>query len=124
MDAEELQPVDPVTGIQVVLRSVDNEMLVTQSDGGFAYTDQLGQAIVFDLVADDVLRSIYEIQKNLGHIWVAWPLRVEDALERCDGCGNCFAVDKVMMRDWQFVCAKCQGIPPPEPLLGGTAKVG
>lgn len=107
MIPEDLQPVEPITGIQVVLRSLDNRMYVMQAAGGFAYTDQLGQALVFDLVEDRVFQSIYDVRKELGHTWVAWPLKVETAFERCDGCNNFFEVAEVIMQEHSFLCGNC-----------------
>ena len=60
-----------------------------------------------------------KIHKAFGQIWVAWPLKVEDALERCDGCNNFFGVASVMMREKQFLCGKCHEVAQPESPLGG-----
>ena len=107
LNPENLQPVDPLFGIKVVLRSLDNQMYVTQAGGAFSYTAQKDQALVFDLVEDNVFQSIHQVRKELGHIWVALPLEADSAFERCDGCNKLFEVAEVMMRHHRFYCGEC-----------------
>ena len=107
MDSETPAPIDPVLGIKVALKSLDNGLFVTIKDGQFAYTEQQDQAMVFDLMGDAVSESIFAIRRDLGHNWMAWPLKAEDAFERCDRCGKLSEVDDIVMLRREFLCPQC-----------------
>lgn len=104
-----LKPVDPVVGVRVVVQSYFRGDFILLKDGEAGLTPHLDQAFVFDYVGDDVPAQIHTLNAETGDHWLALPLNPADALERCDGCMELFAVTSI---HWDgktnFACRICR----------------
>jgi hypothetical protein len=104
-----LKAVDPVVGIRVLVQSYFRGDFIALNEGVISLVESQDDAFIFDHVADDIPGQIHRLNKETGDYWIAIPIDPEDALERCDGCHELFAVTSI---HWDgkklFNCRICQ----------------
>ena len=104
-----LKAVDPVIGIRVIVQSYFRGDYIALNEGVISLVESQDTAFVFDHVADDIPGQIHRLNKETGDYWIAIPLDPEDALQRCDGCHELFAVTSILWDGGKsFACRICQ----------------
>jgi hypothetical protein len=104
-----LKAVDPVVGVRVMVQSYFRSDYIALDEGAISLVESPDMAFVFDYVADDIPGQIHRLNRETGDYWIAIPLDPEDALERCDGCRELFAVTSIFWNGkTYFACRICQ----------------
>ncbi len=104
-----LKAVDPVVGVRVMVQSYFRGNYIVLKDGEVSLTDSSDDAFIFDYVADDIPGQIHTLNSETGDYWIALPLDPADALERCDGCRELFAVPSIFWDgEKNFGCRICR----------------
>lgn len=104
-----LKAVDPVLGVRVVLQSYYRGNYIAMNQGEVSLVDLMDDAFVFDYVADDIPGQVHVLNAETGDYWIALPLDPSDALERCDGCHELFAVPSIFWDGLKhFTCRICR----------------
>ena len=103
-----LKAVDPVVGIRVIVQSYFRGDFIALKEGEVSLVESQDEAFIFDHVADDIPGQIHRLNRETGDYWIAVPLDPEDALERCDGCRELFAVTSIVWDGKKdFSCRIC-----------------
>jgi len=97
--------------IHVVIRNFSGQYL-TGSQGAWIFSSQLGQAKVFDYVADRVPEQLQLLRKNHG-LWLeAVLLDPGERYETCDRCGQRMFSFKAYFDGREYLCPDCRETEP------------
>ena len=96
--------------LQVFIRNRTGEYL---SGGGehWSFTADRAQAHVFDYHADEVAVQLENAQRDLGIIWLAWPVEENLLCEVCDQCGCKLYPTATIFDGSHFLCPTCRFLP-------------
>jgi hypothetical protein len=94
------------------------KVLIVNDDGqylagtafGWEFTEDRGQARVFDYEQDQVAERIELVRKAEGRVWIAVRVDPREVYEFCDRCGRRLRAFKMFFDGQQFLCAECKEI--------------
>jgi hypothetical protein len=92
--------------IPVFIRNPDGEYLAEQG-GEWRFTSDRSRAHVFGYHADEVAQQLEQAQRDLGVIWIAYPVAPSLILEICAGCGRKLLPTDAIFTGTHSLCPGC-----------------
>ena len=93
-------------GIKVYIRNLTGKYLAGAGDV-WSFTPERALAHIFDYHADEVAIHLAQAHKNLGVIWIAYPVDPDLADETCDACGERMSPAAATFDGNRFLCPDC-----------------
>ena len=92
--------------IPVFIRNLAGEYLSREEEGS-TFTRNRSGARVFQYHADAVAIQLEQAQRELGTIWVAFPVDPSLVSEKCDACGCVLSTTDAHFDDSRYLCPDC-----------------
>ena len=93
--------------IQVYIRNAEGEYLACEGED-WSFASDVSRAHVFDYHADAVHQQLEEAHRDLGIIWIAWPVDPNLVRETCDVCGEKIFPTSTTFDGVRFLCRICR----------------